>query len=101
MILTGRAVRADEALQFGLANRVVPRGESRPAAEALAAEIAAFPQGCLHADRESALAQWGLAESAALQREFAGGLAVLRSGESAAGAARFVDGAGRGGRFDQ
>ena len=101
MILTGRAVGADEALQFGLANRVVPRGESRPAAEALAAEITVFPQGCLRADRDSALAQWGLGESAALQREFAGGLGVLKSGESAAGAARFVGGVGRGGRFDQ
>jgi enoyl-CoA hydratase len=101
MILTGRAVGAGEALSFGLANRVVPRGESRAAAESLAAEIAAFPQGCLRADRDSALAQWSLDEAGALQREFAGGLAVLQSGEAAAGAARFVGGAGRGGRFDQ
>jgi len=101
LILTGRPVHAEEALAIGLANRVVPRGTSRVAAEALAAEIAAFPQGCLRADRASAQAQWGLAEAAALQFEFAGGLGVLGSGESAAGAARFVDGAGRGGRFDR
>jgi enoyl-CoA hydratase len=101
MILTGRAVGATEALAIGLANRLAPRGESRSAAEALAGDIAAFPQGCLRADRRSALAQWSLPESDALRGEFAGGIEVLRSGEAAAGAARFVGGAGRGGRFDQ
>jgi enoyl-CoA hydratase len=101
MILTGRPVRAEEALAIGLANRVVPPGESRAAAEALATEIAAFPQGCLRADRASATRQWSLPEGEALCVEFSGGLDVLRSGESAAGAARFVGGAGRAGRFDQ
>ena len=56
LILTGRAVSAAEALQIGLVNRVVPHGQARQAAEALAAEIAALPQTCLRSDRESALA---------------------------------------------
>jgi enoyl-CoA hydratase len=98
LVLTGRGVRADEALAIGLVNRVVPRGESRAAAEALAHEIAAFPAGCLRADRASCRDQWGLDRAAALSREFERGLAVLQSGESARGAARFVAGAGRGGR---
>jgi enoyl-CoA hydratase len=98
MILTGRAVGAEEALAIGLVNRLVPHGEARAAAEALAAEIAAFPQGCLRADRASCNAQWSLAQGEALAQEFAGGLEVLRSGESMRGAARFVGGAGRGGR---
>ena len=98
MILTGRGVAADEALAIGLVERVVPAGESRHAAEQLAAEIARFPQACLRADRASALAQWSLPAAAALAREYAGGYAVLRNGESARGAARFVAGAGRGGR---
>ncbi|HXW10763.1 MAG TPA: crotonase/enoyl-CoA hydratase family protein [Steroidobacteraceae bacterium] len=98
MILTGRAVGAEEALAIGLVDRVVPNGRSREAAEQLAAEIARFPQGCLRADRASALAQWSLPVTAALAREYESGLAVLRSGESARGAARFVSGAGRGGR---
>lgn len=98
MILTGRAVGAEEALAMGLVNRVVARGESRAAAEQLAREIAAFPQACLRADRASALTQWSLPPAAALTREFEGGLDVLRSGESARGAARFVAGAGRGGK---
>jgi enoyl-CoA hydratase len=97
LILTGRPVGAVEALAIGLANRVVPQGAARAVAEALAEEIAAFPQGCLRADRRSAYAQWSLPDSAALASEFAGGRAVLESGESAAGATRFVGGAGRGG----
>jgi enoyl-CoA hydratase len=98
MILTGRAVGAEEALAMGLVNRVVPDGSSRQAAEALAAEIARFPQRCLRADRASALAQWSLPAAAALAREYHGGLDVLRSGEAAQGAARFVSGAGRSGK---
>jgi len=97
MILTGRAVHADEALAIGLVNRVVPSGESRVAAEALAREIAAFPQGCLRADRASCRGQWSLDHVAALAIEYERGLAVLASGESAQGASRFVRGAGRGG----
>ena len=54
LILTGRAVKAAEALQIGLVNRVVPTGTARAAAEALAAELAAFPQQCLQLDRASA-----------------------------------------------
>jgi len=98
MILTGRPVAAAEALAIGLANRVVPTGQSRLAAEALATEIAAFPQACLRADRRSALGQWSLGEGEALAAEFGRGVEVLRSGEAARGAARFVAGAGRGGR---
>jgi enoyl-CoA hydratase len=98
LILTGRPVGAAEALAMGLVNRVVPRGAARAVAEALAEEISAFPQGCLRADRRSAREQWGLDEARALGAEYARGLAVLESGESAAGAARFAGGAGRGGK---
>jgi enoyl-CoA hydratase len=97
LILTGRPVGAKEAQAIGLVNRVVPTGAARAVAEALAEEIASFPQACLRADRRSARDQWSLEESAALREEFARGRAVLASGESAAGAARFVGGAGRGG----
>ncbi len=60
MILTGRPVGADEALSWGLANRVVCKGEARAAAEALAAGIAAFPPACVKSDRLSAYEQWDL-----------------------------------------
>src|SRR3546814_19429918 len=51
LILTGRAVGAAEALQMGLANRVVAKGQARAEAEKLAADIARFPQLCLKGDR--------------------------------------------------
>ena len=100
MILTGRPVDADEALRIGLADRVVPDGESRAAAESLAAQIAAFPQVCARADRLSAYEQAGLTIPDALRNEFRHGMEVIRSGETAAGAQRFAGGAGRHGRFE-
>lgn len=99
LILTGRPVAADEALRIGLADRVVPNGSSRAAAERLAAEISAFPQRCLRADRRSALEQWSLPEAAALANEYRHGHAVIESGETQQGAARFAAGAGRHGSF--
>jgi len=93
MILTGRAVGADEALAMGLANRVVPTGQARQAAEELAAELARSPQGCMRADRLSALRQWGHSEIDAMAFEF-GSLSRVAA-ESIAGAQRFADGAGR------
>jgi len=99
MILTGRAVESAEALHIGLANRVVPAGAALAAAEALALELTAFPQACLRHDRQSAYAQWGLAEADAIAQEFALGLKTLQSGETVAGAGRFSGGAGRHGKF--
>ena len=99
LILTGRPVHADEALQIGLVSRVVAAGRARAAAEALAAEIAAFPPTCLLADRASVHAQWDLPFAEALANEFAGGMAVLESGETEQGAKRFSAGDGRHGRF--
>ena len=54
MILTGRAVDARGGAALGLVNRVVPTGQSRPAAEELAAQLARFPQHCMREDRLSA-----------------------------------------------
>jgi enoyl-CoA hydratase len=99
MILTGRPVEAREALEMGLANRVVADGTALEAAVALARQIANFPQGCLRNDRRSALDQWSLGWDAATALEIGLGMETLRSGEGAAGAARFSSGEGRGGRF--
>ena len=95
MILTGRAVAAEEALQMGLANRVVPEGTALANAIKLAKELAELPQLCLRSDRMSAYDQWSLDMPAALQRETDLGLVTVRSGETRAGAARFASGAGR------
>ncbi len=99
MMLTGRAVGAEEALAFGLANRVVPEGEARAAAEELAAQIAAFPQTCLRNDRLSSYEQWGLPLPEALKNECRHGQVSLASGDAEAGAGRFKGGEGRHGSF--
>ncbi len=100
MILTGRPVGAAEAHAWGLADRLVPAGTALSAAQALAADIARFPQICMRADRASALAQFDMALTDALYAEAHGGLAPLRA-EAVAGAARFAGGAGRGGNFER
>ncbi len=93
MILTGRGVDATEAHAMGLANRVVPNGQARPAAERLAAELAELPQQCLRSDRLSALHQWGRPEAEAMDYEFAS--LSRAAAEAQHGAGRFAAGAGR------
>jgi enoyl-CoA hydratase len=97
MVLTGRAVSAREALSLGLVNRVVADGQSLAAAQALARELAAFPQTCLREDRLSLLEQDGLDETSALANEFGHGIRSLEDVED--GLARFRAGAGRHGSF--
>ncbi|HVS85245.1 MAG TPA: crotonase/enoyl-CoA hydratase family protein [Gaiellaceae bacterium] len=91
LILTGRAVGAEEALAIGLANRVVPRGASREAAEELARELASFPQETMRRDRLSALT------ASTLEEEFARGVEALAQARE--GARRFAQGEGRHGAF--
>jgi enoyl-CoA hydratase len=100
LILTGRPVGADEALRMGLANRLVPNGSARAEAIAIAKQISQFPQACMRADRLSALRQWDIAdEEDAIANEMRGGLEVIGSGETLAGATRFASGIGRHGQF--
>ncbi len=97
LVLTGRPVDAAEALAIGLANRVVPAGTSRAAAEELARQLAAFPQLCMREDRLSLLEQEGMAEADALVNEMEHGMVSLREVER--GLSRFLAGEGRHGRF--
>jgi enoyl-CoA hydratase len=100
LILTGRPVEAKEAEMMGLANRVVPHGKSREAAEELAAQISGFPQACMRSDRMSAYEQWHLPFSDALKNEFRRGSDVVSGGETLSGARRFTRGVGKHGNFD-
>ncbi|MCU1590886.1 MAG: Enoyl-CoA hydratase [Frankiales bacterium] len=93
LILTGRAVGADEALRIGLVNRVSTPGAALGDAVALAHELAGLPQLCLRGDRRSAYEQEGLDLEAAMASEWAHGLVSLQ--EAAKGAARFAGGEGR------
>jgi enoyl-CoA hydratase len=94
LILTGRPVDAWDAERMGLVNRVVPVGQARVEAEALAHTLAALPQVCLRQDRLSVLEQDGLPEADALAGELRHGLVSLASG-ALDGAARFASGEGR------
>jgi len=101
LILTGRPVGAEEALQMGLANRVVADGEALSAALALAEELCRFPQQCLRSDRLSAYEQWGMPLDQALANEFKRGMDVISSRETVIGAERFASGKGRHGNFEE
>jgi enoyl-CoA hydratase len=98
LILTGRKVEAEEALRINLCEQVVPDGQSRQRAEALAHEIARFPQACMRADRRSVYLQEGLSTREAMKQEWANSLPAFYA-EGAAGAARFASGKGRHGDF--
>ena len=98
LILTGRKVESAEALQIGLANRVVATGQARAAAIQLAQQLCGFPQATMNADRMSAYVQWDLALPQALHQEWERGKHRIADGFE--GAARFASGAGRHGNFD-
>ena len=98
MVLTGRAVDATEAYAIGLANRLVPAGRARDAAEELARELARFPQTCMREDRLSLLESSGLTEPDAMANELEHGMRSLPDVQ--AGLERFRKGDGRHGSFD-
>jgi enoyl-CoA hydratase len=92
MILTGRGVGGEEALRMGLANRVVPRGQTLTAATELAAEIATKPQAAMRSDRLSSYEQWSLPIEEALANEYRHGMATLETGELFSGLDRYASG---------
>jgi len=99
LILTGRPVGAEEALAMGLANRIAAPGRARAEAEALAHQLAKFPQICMRGDRMSAYEQWDLSLEDAFANELDHGRRALEA-EAVAGAARFAGGKGRGGSYE-
>lgn len=99
MILTGRSVTAEEAYQFGLANRLVDDAKSREEAEKLAEEIARHPQTCLRMDRLSAIEQFDFEFGEAMKNEFRHGLNAINSPEIIDGVKKFASGSGRHGEF--
>jgi enoyl-CoA hydratase len=99
LILTGRSVAADEALQIGLVNRVVEEGKALGASLELATAIAEFPQVGLRGDRLSAYEQWSLSWNDACKNELRRGMESINSGEAASGAGNFAHGEGRHGRL--
>jgi enoyl-CoA hydratase len=99
MILTGRAVDADEAESMGLVNLVSAPGLVLVEAVAMAERIASFPQICVRQDRLSVYAQEDLSLDDALAAEWEFGMTSIAA-DSVEGAARFAAGHGRHGDFD-
>lgn len=95
LILTGRAVPAEEAYRIGLVERLVEPGQALAESVALARRLAEHPQRALRADRRSAIGQWSLSTEEAMLAEYRGGIQVIESGESVEGAKRFAEGTGR------
>ncbi len=98
--MTGRKVTAEECYRIGLCEKVSGHGQARDEAEAMAREIARFPQEAVLADRRSIIETRGLPVREALKVEWANGMDAIRN-EGTAGAARFSGGAGRHGDFSQ
>jgi enoyl-CoA hydratase len=95
LILTGRAVDAQEALSIGLVNRVVSKGTAREAAERLAADLAVLPQTCLRQDRLSTIESLSLGHDDAIANEFAHGMTSFSDPAMLQGVMSFRHGAGR------
>lgn len=96
LILTGRGIHGEEAQRMGLANRLVPPGETLGAAIALAHEIASRPQAALRSDRRSSYEQWSLHLEDALLNEYNHGMDTLQTGEMMTGLDRYESGDWRG-----
>ena len=98
LILTGRPVKADEALRIGLVERLAESGHALADAQKVARDIAAFPQRAMRADRKSVFDQWSRNIDDAMRAEHRAGVEVIASGESQEGARRFAEGKGRHGQ---
>lgn len=99
LILTGRQIRAEECHEWGLATRLCGEGKALETALELARDLARFPQGCMRADRVSAIRQWSLGPEAALANEWRSAETFRKEGREGAG--RFASGKGRGGDFGE
>lgn len=99
MMMTGRPVDADEAMQIGLADRRCADGEALAEAKKLGLQLAGFPQAAMLSDRWSIVTQWDHDAETAIDQCIEGAALAFQS-EFQSGAGRFVGGEGRHGRFD-
>src|SRR3954454_7404516 len=93
MIITGRAVKAEEALRIGLANEVVPEGKALERAVELAQEIAALPQGAIRTDKETLMRNVGRTLEEQLRNEAEATISMfMRRDSHSIGASAFKGG---------
>ena len=93
IILTGRFVPGEEALEIGLVNELVSPGMHVDRALELAEALARFPQETMLADRRAAIAGLGMTLEDGLRLEAMAGPEVFQVARQ--GAARFASGTGR------
>jgi enoyl-CoA hydratase len=92
MIVSGRAVDAEEALRIGLANEIVPEGKALERALELAHEIAALPQGAIRSDKETMIRNVGRTFEEQLRQEAEMALSMfMRRDSHALGARAFKE----------
>ena len=94
IILTGRLIKAEEALQIGLLTEIVRPGRHLERALEYAEALAAFPQETMLADRLATIEGSGMTLADGLRREAQAGLPTYDAAQR--GAARFAAGEGRG-----
>ena len=98
LVLTGRAVEAEEARAIGLVTRVCAPGSALEEARALAHHLAALPQTTMRADRDGVRRAFDLPTSEALLAEHDRGVGAIAAGGMEEGLRRFADGEGRHGQ---
>ena len=91
MLLTGRRVSAQEALQMGLVNQVVPLEQLMSTAEAWAEQILACSPLAIRASKESALQGLGMSLEQASQTIFPGQVAMYQSEDFVEGPRAFAE----------
>ena len=91
ILLTGRHLRADEALRIGLIGHVVPDGEALPKALELARAIAANGPLAVRAMLRTIRETEGMPENEAFETDARNGMAVFRSADAKEGPRAFAD----------
>lgn len=91
LILTGRAIGAEEAFAMGLVNRVVDDGAALATAVELAEQIASFPWTCVVSDRACVYEGLGTALADGLALEDGHGREVIFAPDFQEGVDRFVN----------
>jgi enoyl-CoA hydratase len=95
MLLTGEAVSAEKALDWGLATEVVAPGKALARAVEMAEQLARFPQVAMNSDRLSSIEQWNfpnLEHAFSNEKQLA---EAAKKAEAVDGAGRFALGEGR------
>ena len=89
LMLTGRTVKAPEALQLGLAHRLVPQADLMAEALKLARRFAAGPARAIATLKSTMRTGWALPEREALDQAFAAAVSLGNSAEVSEGLRAF------------